>query len=214
MPDCKTITAPAEAEFTIQRSRFITHTFPVTSEAEAAAAIRAMKKKYFDARHNCSAWRIGADGALQRSSDDGEPGGTAGAPILEAITRNGLTDILIVVTRYFGGIKLGAGGLTRAYSHAAMLGINASPVAINTLFHCWAVTVSYPLLGTVENFIRQQGLRTGEGEYAENVTLHLLLRPAEEDSVLAALTELTAAGHTAEKTGETIIPLPWPPGES
>ena len=208
MPDFKTITAPAEAEFTIQRSRFITHTFPVKTEEDAQEKIRLIKKKYFDARHNCSAFRLGESGAICRSSDDGEPGGTAGAPILDAITKNELTDILIVVTRYFGGIKLGAGGLTRAYSHAAVLGIEASQKAVTTLFYRYAVTADYTLLGTLENYLRQKEIRTETPLYAENVTLILLLRPDEADNVITDLTDLTAARISIEKQDETWIELP------
>lgn len=208
MPDFKTISASAEAEFTIQRSRFIAHTFPVKTEEAAQENIRAIKKKYFDARHNCSAYRLGANADVCRSSDDGEPGGTAGAPILEAITRNELTDILIVVTRYFGGIKLGAGGLTRAYSHAAMLGINATPLAMTTLFTRWIVTVPYTLLGSTENYIRQKEIRTDEPLYAENVSLILLLKPEEEDNIIAGITNLTAAIAKCERKNNVWIEVP------
>ncbi|MBR3459012.1 MAG: YigZ family protein, partial [Selenomonadaceae bacterium] len=111
MNSYKTIKGSAEASYEVQKSRFITHVSHAESEEEAREFIQQMKKKYFDARHNCSAWVLGEKGAKQKSNDDGEPGGTAGNPILEAIKKNGLTDIVIVVTRYFGGIKLGAGGL-------------------------------------------------------------------------------------------------------
>ena len=126
MDSYKTIKGSAEASYEVQKSRFITHVSHAESEEEAREFIQQMKKKYFDARHNCSAWVLGEKGAKQKSNDDGEPGGTAGNPILEAIKKNGLTDIVIVVTRYFGGIKLGAGGLIRAYGHAAVLGIQAA----------------------------------------------------------------------------------------
>lgn len=208
MSDLKTILAPAEAEFTIQRSRFIVHTFPVKTEEAAQDNIRTIKKKYFDARHNCSAYRLGIDAAVCRSNDDGEPGGTAGAPILEAITRNDLTDMLIVVTRYFGGIKLGAGGLTRAYSHAAMLGINASPLAVITLFSKWTVTVPYTLLGNIENYLRQKELRTEEPIYAEKVSLKLLIKPEEEETIITDITNLTAAVARCERNGDLLAELP------
>lgn len=208
MDEYKTITAQSSAEFTVQRSRFIANVFPVTSEEEAAEKIREMKKKYFDARHNCSAFRLGIKGALRRSSDDGEPSGTAGAPILEAITQNDLTDVLIVVTRYFGGIKLGTGGLTRAYSKAAMLGIEASPLAIATLFSRIAVTIDYPLLGATENLLRKKELSIDESDYGENVTLVVLVRPNDEESFIADITELTAAKAKIEKCGQVWKNLP------
>ena len=113
-----------ETTYEIQKSRFITHVCHVENEEDARAFVQSMKKRYFDARHNCSAWVLGELADKQKSNDDGEPGGTAGNPILEAIHKNGLTNVVVVVTRYFGGIKLGAGGLIRAYGHAAVLGLN------------------------------------------------------------------------------------------
>ena len=123
-----------ETLYEIQKSKFITHLRHVDSEEEAREFITAIKKRYFDARHNCSAYVLGEKADKQKSNDDGEPGGTAGNPILEAIKKNGLTNIVVVVTRYFGGIKLGAGGLIRAYSHAAAIGIEAATILEMTPF--------------------------------------------------------------------------------
>ncbi|MBR5909957.1 MAG: YigZ family protein, partial [Schwartzia sp.] len=121
-----TILKDGQAEFTVQRSRFIAYAAAVHDEEEARSFIARLRKEHYDARHCCSAWILGADGAKQKSSDDGEPGGTAGMPILEVMKRRGLTDAAVAVVRYFGGIKLGAGGLVRAYSHAASLGVDAA----------------------------------------------------------------------------------------
>ena len=126
MKSYRTIQGTAEAAYEIQKSRFLTHVSHAASEEEARAFIQARKKEFFDARHNCSAYVLGAEGAKQKSNDDGEPGGTAGNPMLEAIKQQGLTDVVVVVTRYFGGIKLGAGGLIRAYHHSAMLGLSVA----------------------------------------------------------------------------------------
>ncbi len=208
MSGYKTITASGEAEFTIQRSRFITHTAPIQNEAEAQAFLQQIKKRYYDARHSCSAWVLGPDGSRQKSSDDGEPGGTAGAPILEAIRQNGLTNLIIVVTRYFGGIKLGAGGLIRAYSHAAVLGIEASPIAQATLFRRTAVTIAYPLLGTIENWLRQKNIRIADKRYTENVTLILLIEPEALEAAAADLTNLTAARCQIDLQDEIWLNVP------
>lgn len=208
MSGYKTITASGEAEFTIQRSRFITHTAPIQNEAEAQAFLQQIKKRYYDARHSCSAWVLGPDGNRQKSSDDGEPGGTAGAPILEAIRQNGLTNLIIVVTRYFGGIKLGAGGLIRAYSHAAVLGIEASPIAQATLFRRTAVTIAYPLLGTIENWLRQKNIRIADKRYTENVTLILLIEPEALEAAAADLTNLTAARCQIDPQDEIWLNVP------
>lgn len=208
MPNHKTISQGGEASWEIQRSRFITHTAHAENEAQAQEFIRTLKKKYFDARHNCSAYVLGADGNLQKSSDDGEPGGTAGSPILEAIKKNELTDTVIVVTRYFGGIKLGAGGLIRAYSHSAVLGIEASTIVRTTLFDRVGVTIDYTLLGSIENLLRQKGIRTEDTVYAEKVQLILLLEKENGEDILAALTDLTAARCQIEPLGEIYIDLP------
>lgn len=184
--------ASIETLYEIQKSRFITHLRHVETEEEARAFIQAMKKKYFDARHNCSAYVLGESADKQKSNDDGEPGGTAGNPILEAIKKNELTNIVVVVTRYFGGIKLGAGGLIRAYSHAAVLGIEAATVLAMTPFRQLDVTVSYDRLAAVEHWMRQNEIRSLEADYAENVTLHLLLPPETAEPVQSELTDLTS----------------------
>lgn len=196
-----------ETLYEIQKSRFITHLCHTDSEEEARAFIQTMKKRYYDARHNCSAYVLGEKGDKQKSNDDGEPGGTAGAPILEAIKQQGLTDIVVVVTRYFGGIKLGAGGLIRAYSHAATLGLQAATILEMTPFQEITVTLSYDQLATVENYLRKENIRTGETGYAENVTLPLLLPPDQVEKRLTELTDLTSARFTHEKGRLLSLPI-------
>lgn len=191
--DYRTIIEPATAEYVIERSRFLTLAAPVSDEAEAQAVVAAQRKKYFDARHHCSAWILGEDSSKQKSSDDGEPGGTAGMPILDVIKRKGLTNVVVVVTRYFGGIKLGAGGLVRAYSHSAALGLDAAKTAVNADFMRLAVAVAYPLLGSVENYLRQHNVRVADTSYADDVTFELLVPPDEVQALTDELTNLTAA---------------------
>lgn len=189
----KTTASDGTASYEIQKSRFIAYTHHAETEDEARAFVTAIKKKHFDARHNCSAWVLGADSSQQKSNDDGEPGGTAGNPILEAIKNHGLTNVVVVVTRYFGGIKLGAGGLIRAYSHAASLGLNATPCLEVKPFCLIEAEMDYSLLGAVENWIRNEQLRTGETSYLDKVTIRLLAEPDECDSVSTQLTNLTSA---------------------
>ena len=196
-----------ETLYEIQKSKFITHICHVETEEAARGFIQSMKKRYFDARHNCSAWVLGELADKQKSNDDGEPGGTAGNPILEALKKNGLTNIVVVVTRYFGGIKLGAGGLIRAYGHAAVLGIDAAAIIEMTPFRQLAITVSYDLLATIEHWLRQEQIRTEETDYAENVTLHLLVPPDETDKRLADLTELTSANFHCEAGTEQVLAI-------
>lgn len=189
----KTIAENGTASYEIQKSRFIAYTSHVETEAEARDFVTAIKKKHFDARHNCSAWVLGADSSQQKSNDDGEPGGTAGNPILEAIKQHGLTNVVVVVTRYFGGIKLGAGGLIRAYSHTASLGLEATPCLEVKPFCLMEAEMDYSLLGTVENWIRNEELRTGETAYLDKVTVRLLVEPADCEAISTELTNLTAA---------------------
>lgn len=189
----KTTAENGTASYEIQKSRFIAYTSHVETEAEARDFVAAIKKKHFDARHNCSAWVLGADSSQQKSNDDGEPGGTAGNPILEAIKQHGLTNVVVVVTRYFGGIKLGAGGLIRAYSHTASLGLEATPCLEVKPFCLMEAEMDYSLLGTVENWIRNEELRTGETAYLDKVTVRLLVEPANCETISTELTNLTAA---------------------
>ena len=189
----KTTAENGTASYEIQKSRFIAYTSHVETEAEARDFVAAIKKKHFDARHNCSAWVLGADSSQQKSNDDGEPGGTAGNPILEAIKQHGLTNVVVVVTRYFGGIKLGAGGLIRAYSHTASLGLEATPCLEVKPFCLMEAEMDYSLLGTVENWIRNEELRTGETAYLDRVTVRLLVEPADCEAISTELTNLTAA---------------------
>lgn len=189
----KTTAENGTASYEIQKSRFIAYTSHVETEAEARDFVTTIKKKHFDARHNCSAWVLGADSSQQKSNDDGEPGGTAGNPILEAIKHHGLTNVVVVVTRYFGGIKLGAGGLIRAYSHTASLGLEATPCLEVKPFCLMEAEMDYSLLGTVENWIRNEELRTGETAYLDKVTVRLLVEPADCEAISTELTNLTAA---------------------
>lgn len=196
-----------ETEYVIQKSRFLTHLAHAETEEEARAFVQKMKKRFYDARHNCSAWVLGPKSDLQKSNDDGEPGGTAGSPILEAIKKRGITDVVLVVTRYFGGIKLGAGGLIRAYSHAAVLGLDAATTIAMTEFIPYAITVDYSLLATLENCLRAESIRTQPADYAENVTLHLLLEPEQQEAVLTAITDLTSGNFQPKKDEPVLIPV-------
>ena len=195
------------AEYEIKKSKFIAHVKHVETEEAAREFLAETKKKYFDATHNCSAWILGENGDKQKSNDDGEPGGTAGNPILDAIKKNDITNIAVIVTRYFGGIKLGAGGLIRAYSHTAALGIDNSKIVQMTTFKKVAVTVEYPFLAQVENFLRNKNIRVENSDYAADVTINLLIEPANVENFLTDLTELTAANFLSEVLEEILIPV-------
>ena len=181
------------AEYEIKKSVFIAHVKHVETEESAREFVQSIRKKYFDATHNCSAWILGELGNIQKSNDDGEPSGTAGNPILDTIKKHELTNTAVVVTRYFGGIKLGAGGLIRAYSHTATLGLDAAKIVQMTTFQQVELTLEYNFLAPVENFLRQKNIIVTNSEYAELVTLTVILLPDDVENFLVELTNLTAA---------------------
>ncbi|MBQ4495476.1 MAG: YigZ family protein [Selenomonadaceae bacterium] len=195
------------AAYEVNKSKFLVHVRHVETEEAARDFVQMIRKKYFDATHNCSAWVLGERGDKQKSNDDGEPGGTAGNPILETIKKNDLTDCAIVVTRYFGGIKLGAGGLIRAYSHTAALGIANSKLVRMTTFKRISLTLEYNFLATVENYLRNKKIRVANTDYADVVTQELLLLPEQVESFLLELNDLTAANFLYEELGEVLIPI-------
>lgn len=196
------------AEYAVQRSRFIADTAAVKDEETAQAFLQEIKKKYYDARHHCYGWIL-EGGRRKKSGDDGEPSGTAGAPILAALERQGITDGLIVVTRYFGGIKLGTGGLARAYAHAAAQGLAASTLAELQTLRRVAVAVAYPLFSPLENWLQKNEIRVADKSYAENVTLTLYLTPDATETVKKAVADLTAGQACLKDQGEieTLVPL-------
>ncbi len=181
------------AEYEIKKSIFIANVKHVETEESAREFVQAIRKKYFDATHNCSAWILGELGNIQKSNDDGEPSGTAGNPILDTIKKHELTNTAVVVTRYFGGIKLGAGGLIRAYSHTATLGLDAAKIVQMTTFQQVELTLEYNFLATIENFLRKKNITVTNSKYADLVTLTLILLPDDIENFLVELTNLTAA---------------------
>ena len=196
-----------EAEYEINKSKFIAHVKQVEDEEAAKTFLQQLKKKYFDATHNCSAWVLGVDGSKQKSNDDGEPGGTAGNPILETIKKNELVNTVVVVTRYFGGIKLGAGGLIRAYSHTAALGLSASKIVTMTPMQRLSITVNYNLFASVENWIRNKNITVESKDYTDNVTLSLLLLPEEVETRLIELKDLTSANFSHKLNDEILVAI-------
>ena len=196
-----------EANYEIQKSKFIAHVQHVEDEETAKSFLQQMKKKYFDATHNCSAWIIGVNGDKQKSNDDGEPGGTAGNPILETIKKNELVNTMVIVTRYFGGIKLGAGGLIRAYSHTAALGLSSAKIVTMTPMQRLNFTINYNLLASVENWIRNKKIRLENTEYADNVTMTVLIAPVDIEKCLTELTDLTSANFTHNLEDKILIAI-------
>jgi len=167
----RTVARPAEAEVIIKKSRFIGQVSPVASEEAAVAFVAEIKKKHREATHNCHAWIV--DPLNQRSNDDGEPSGTAGRPMLEVLRREGLEQVAVVVTRYFGGILLGAGGLVRAYSHTCKAALDAAGMGRQMPYLKLAATVDYPLFSKLENQLAEKQLKVLDTVFTEVVTVTL-----------------------------------------
>lgn len=187
----RTVRSSGSLEVVIRKSRFIGHVMPVESEEEAVLFIEDIKKKHWNATHNCSAYMIGERDEIQRQSDDGEPSGTAGKPILEVIRNQEVKNVAIVVTRYFGGIMLGAGGLIRAYTDGAVLALEAGEVITRVLHREVFVEIDYTWLGKVENELRGRGIKTGDTMFTDKVTLSCLPRNDEGDAFIQWITDLT-----------------------
>jgi len=198
----KTVAGYGEDVIVIERSRFIGYARRVTTEEEATAFIAMIKKKHWDATHNCSAFVIGENDQIQRSSDDGEPSGTAGKPILECIKKNGVKDTVVVVTRYFGGIKLGAGGLVRAYTAGTVMALKAAKIVVHTLHQTISVSVDYTWWGKVENELRIGEFRVSGTDFTDKVTANVLIPEGEQDAFVDRMVDLTngqAQIHLGEK---------------
>ena len=198
--------APAESEFVEKRSRFISHIWPVESEEQAQQYIKEMKTRYYDARHNCWCYRIGH--AIARYSDDGEPQGTAGQPMLNVLEREEVTNVCCVVTRYFGGILLGAGGLTRAYSKGAKDALIASGIAVMGAWARVKVPCTYPLFQRVKLEIESANGVVDDVQYGADVVLAVSLPAEQTEGQQHRLTELSAGGIAVEVLSEEYRPGP------
>ncbi|WEK55098.1 MAG: YigZ family protein [Candidatus Cohnella colombiensis] len=197
-----TVRQYSNAEIVIKKSRFIGHARPVASESEAVAFIEELKKKYWDATHNCSAYVIGERDEFQKALDDGEPSGTAGKPILEVIKHRGLKNVAVVVTRYFGGIMLGAGGLVRAYTDGAVAGIDAAEQISMVLHREVIVDVGYTWYGKLENEFRGRGHRIGEVGFTDRVRVQCLPEYGKAEQFQAWVTDITQ-GQAVIELGES-----------
>ena len=196
----------SESEFVEKRSRFISHLWPVETEEEAQTHIREMKSRYYDARHNCWCYLIGKN--VMRYSDDGEPQGTAGQPMLKVFERENVTNVCCVVTRYFGGILLGAGGLTRAYSQGAKDALVAAGAATMGLWTQAAVPSTYSLFERVKLEIAALGGIIDDTDYGADICLYVSLLADTVETLQKRLTELSAGSLQLEVLGEEYRPGP------
>ena len=199
-------TGSSETEFVEKRSRFLGRVWPVDSEEEARARIEETKKRHYDARHNCWCYLL-KDGPV-RYSDDGEPQGTAGQPMLNVFQREGVVNVCCVVTRYFGGILLGAGGLVRAYTQSAKDALDAAGISVVRTWAELAVTCPYPFFERVRQEAAALGGVPGETEYGAQVTLHILLPREQTAEFSRRITELSAGRFAPAELGEVLRDAP------
>lgn len=194
-----TIKEDGQSEIEIKKSRFICSLKRIETEEEAKNFIQALKKEHWKANHNCSAFVLGEKNDIQRSSDDGEPSGTAGVPMLEVLKKNELINVVAVVTRYFGGTKLGAGGLIRAYSSAVSHALNEIGIVEGKLQKEVFVQVEYPLLGKLQHYLEQNQFYVKDMQFLENITLCVMVQ--NEESFKQAVIDLLN-GQVSFEDGE------------
>ncbi|WHY76909.1 YigZ family protein [Neobacillus sp. WH10] len=202
LPRYYTVKQAGEHEINIQRSRFIAHINRAETENEAQEFIQAIKKKHWDATHNCSAYHIGEHDQIQKANDDGEPSGTAGVPILEVLKKRKLKDTVVVITRYFGGIKLGAGGLIRAYGKATSESLDTVGIVERKLTQIIHVKMDYTWLGKIEKELRASEYKIKEIHYLDIVEVEIYVDESHVQPFMDWMVELTNGQCTIEK-GET-----------
>ncbi|AAU25238.1 MULTISPECIES: YigZ family protein [Bacillus] len=186
-----TVAGEGTHEIVIEKSRFICHLSRVSTEEEAQNFINHIKKQHWNATHNCSAYVIGENDQIQKANDDGEPSGTAGVPMLEVLKKRNLKDTCAVVTRYFGGIKLGAGGLIRAYGKSVSEGLNHVGVVELKLMRVMHTTVNYTWIGKLENELRESPYQIKDVHYADDVEFETYVKESEKQAFTEWITELT-----------------------
>ena len=191
LPEYRTIYRGGEDEIVEKKSRFIATVVPVNTEEEALEFVEKTRKKYWDARHNCFAYIIGERGQFQRCSDDGEPNGTAGKPMLDVLLGNELRNVAVVVTRYFGGTLLGTGGLVRAYQGATKAGLNASTIIEKCYGRKWNIATDYTGLGKIQYILGQREIPILDTSYTDKVEITVLIPVEAEESVRSEVIEGT-----------------------
>jgi uncharacterized YigZ family protein len=203
LPRYLTVKQTGEHEIAIQRSRFIAHLKRAETETEAQEFIQTIKKQHWDATHNCSAYLIGEHDQIQKANDDGEPSGTAGVPILEVLKKRKLKDTVVVVTRYFGGIKLGAGGLIRAYGKATSEGLEAVGIVERKLSQIIHAKFDYTWLGKIEKELRAADYKIKEIHYLDTVEVETYVDESQVQAFMDWMIELTN-GQCSLEQGETV----------
>lgn len=197
----------AEAVFIEKKSKFISYTKPVLVEEEAIQFLNGIRKKHYDATHNCYAYILGDTGGIQRSSDDGEPSGTAGIPILEVLRKENLTNTIIIVTRYFGGIMLGAGGLIRAYTEGAAGAVKAAGTVLVQPYAVYDLTIDYGFLSKLQYEIPRKQYIIADIQYADTVSMHILTRLEQKEAFPKDIAEWTNGSAACCFSGVEMLKL-------
>ena len=206
--DYKTLGQSAHDEFTVNKSRFIGYASPCRTEEEALAFLRQIRDRHKDATHNCYAYVIGENAGIMRYSDDGEPGGTAGLPMMEVLKARGVVNCCVVVTRYFGGVLLGAGGLVRAYTKGCAIALDAAQVVRMQLSQRILLDVPYPLWDRVSHAMKSMPVLVEDTRFGALVEATVLVRVRDLEAATQKLTALTDA--KAEWLALDELHYPWP----
>ncbi|MBQ8092102.1 MAG: YigZ family protein [Clostridia bacterium] len=204
----KTILKEGNHEFVINKSRFIGYGCPCSTEEEALGFIHRIQLRHRDATHNCYAYIIGQNSGIMRYSDDGEPGGTAGMPILDVIRKRGIVNCAVVVTRYFGGVLLGAGGLVRAYTQGSKEALDASCVILMTKTDRYLIEVDYSIWQRLSHYLRSAPVFIEKSEFETSVISSLLIRTCDTPAVLDEISRISDG--RAEFLYEDSLYYPWP----
>lgn len=203
-----TIANEFRTEYIIEKSRFIATIAPVSTEEEAQAFMQRISKEFWDATHNCTAYAIGPRQEQQRSSDNGEPSGTAGKPMLEVLKKTTITNVAVVVTRYFGGIKLGAGGLIRAYSHSVAKAVQEGPKSLIAPRQIVSLTIDYSYFGSVERQLQTLELPY-QSTFTDTISLEIYVEPGFVSDLETTITNLTGGNLLWELQDIRMVELPY-----
>lgn len=207
----KTVKSAAKDEYIVNKSRFIGHACPCQTEEQALAYLKRIREEHRDATHNCYAYVIGENAGIMRYSDDGEPGGTAGLPMMEVLKARGVVNVCVVVTRYFGGVLLGAGGLVRAYSHSCAIALDAAQVSVMELSTRMLFDVPYPLWDRFSYALQSLPVILESSEFQSSVEATLLMRAKDADAVVQHITALSDGRIESLPIDELFYP--WPENE-
>lgn len=207
MREYSTIEEYFESETVVKKSRFIGQLYPAKDFDEAATIIAASKKRFYDAGHGCTAMIFGYNRELMRCSDAGEPQGTAGVPMLDALKGSGLTNVLAIVTRYFGGTLLGTGGLVRAYTGSVQETLKLAKIVTYTPMEIYTASVPFKLWGKTEAMLKSEGIIISQTDYMEDVKLKLCMKAEKEEALLKNFAEITAGKSVPVKTGSEYMKI-------